>query len=201
MAVVCAAGLMGLASCAKDEPPAPKQQAMSVDPVTGMTIRPGEAGGTIEETFTETATVAALDKASRRVTLATADGRKVSFTAGPEIRNFDQLKVGSKVKATLSEKLHVFVRGYPETPSITRSAEVGVAARGARPGVMIAESFELVAKVTAIDSAKRTATLQFAEGQTRVVTVRPDVDLSRYKVGDSLVVRADASLKVIVEAP
>jgi hypothetical protein len=55
---------------------------------------------------------------------------------------------------------------------------------------MVGESYEIGAKVKAIDAAKRMATLQFADGQTRNVRVRDDVDLSRYTVGDNVVIRA-----------
>jgi len=66
---------------------------------------------------------------------------------------------------------------------------------------MVADMYEIVASVKSIDSANRTAILQFSDGQTRTVHVRPDVDLSRYKVGDSVVIRVTSALSVLVENP
>ncbi len=63
----------------------------------------------------------------------------------------------------------------------------------------VAESFELVAKVTKLDRETRRATLKFAGGETRVITVRDDVDLRRYKVGDSVVIQVAQQLTVLVD--
>ena len=52
-------------------------------------------------------------------------------------------------------------------------------------------------KVQAIDTSSRTATLQFADGRTYKATVRPDVDLSQYRVGDNVVIQVSQRLAVI----
>ena len=54
--------------------------------------------------------------------------------------------------------------------------------------------------VAAIDAANRKATLQFGEGVTREVAIRPDVDLSRYSVGNSVIIRATTTLKIITKS-
>ncbi len=93
------------------------------------------------------------------------------------------------------------MRSGSEEPSVTHAAALATAPKGAKPGAMVAEMYEIVASVKSIDSANRTAILQFSDGQTRTVHVRPDVDLSRYKVGDSVVIRVTSALSVLVENP
>jgi len=66
---------------------------------------------------------------------------------------------------------------------------------------MVADMYEIVASVKSIDSANRTAILQFSDGQTRTVHVRPDVDLSRYKVGDSVVIRVTQRCRCLSKIP
>jgi hypothetical protein len=193
------AGILILASCSS------KENADS-SKATGETTRtvvvePGVAGGVAEGTFTVSATVAAVDKTTRRVTLTAGEGNKSAFTAGPEVRNFDQIRVGDKVTATFNERLAVFVRGDGADPSVTHAAALGAAPIGAKPGAMVAESYEVVASVKSINSANRTAVLEFPSNQLRTVNVRPDVDLSKYKVGDSVVIRVTATLSVLVEQP
>src|SRR5689334_10819583 len=45
------------------------------------------------------ATVTAVDKADRVVTLRGDDGREQTIKCGPEVRNFDQIEVGDRVAA------------------------------------------------------------------------------------------------------
>lgn len=199
-ATFLAVGMLALASCESDkkdkEPP-----AKAPADFTTVSVQPGEAGGMVEDTFTVTATVSAVDKSTRKITLKGETGEQTSFTAGPEIRNFDQIQAGDKVTATITERLNVFVRGSGTDPSVSHSAALAAAPKGAKPGVLVAETYEVVAAVKAIDTAKRTATLQFSDGQTKVVPVRSDVDLARYKVGDNVVIRVSAALSVLVEKP
>jgi hypothetical protein len=43
--------------------------------------------------------------------------------------------------------------------------------------------------------------LKFADGTTRQFLVRPDVDPSRYKVGDRVVIRVTSSLSLLAARP
>jgi hypothetical protein len=55
------------------------------------------------------------------------------------------------------------------------------------------------ATVTAIDLAQHTATLQFPDGTSKTIAVRPDVDLSKRKVGEQVVIRTTAAVAVSVQ--
>jgi hypothetical protein len=190
------AGILAVASCT------PQSKPHSTDGgTTVVSVTPGEAGGMIEDKFTVSATISAVNSSSRSVTLTGDDGSKATFKVPPEVRNFDQINRGDKVSATISERMVVFVRSGGADPSVARAAALAAAPKGAKPGAMVAETYEIVATITSIDTAKRTAMLQFADGQTRTVPVRADVDMSRYKVGDSVVIRVTATLSVLVEKP
>ena len=165
-----------------------------------VTVTPGVAGGTVAHVVKATATVTAVDAKSRKVTLQAPGGPPATFTASDAVRNFDQLKVGDKVNATLNEQLVVLV-GPKREPGTNYGGLVTSAPKGAKPGVIAAEVFEVVADVSAIDTAKRKATLKFDDGQTIEVDIRPDVDLSKYKVGDSVTIRVTQQLKLLVESP
>jgi Cu/Ag efflux protein CusF len=197
---VAVVGALVAASFADENKPQPTSQPAAS--LVTATTQPGVAGGTLEGTFTASATVSAIDAASRNVTLSTDDGKQTSFTAGPEIRNFDQLHVGDKVNVTINEKLVVFVRGGDEAdPTVTHASALATAPKGAKPGAIVAQEYEIVADVKAIDPETRNATLEFADGQTRVVKVRPDVDLSKYKAGDNVVIRITETIAVLAEKP
>jgi hypothetical protein len=137
------------------------------------------------------------------VTLVAADGSRATFRASPDVRNFDQVRAGDKVNVTLGERIKVFV-DRDRQGGTARAAAAGMLARapkGAKPGGIVAESFEVTATVAALDPATRTATLRFADGDTMKIPVREDVELARYKVGDPVVIQVTQHLTVLVAAP
>ena len=60
----------------------------------------GEPGAIMVETVKATATVTAIDAATRYVTLKMPDGKDKTLKCGPEVKNFDLIKVGDKVNFT-----------------------------------------------------------------------------------------------------
>jgi translation elongation factor P/translation initiation factor 5A len=158
-------------------------------------------GGVIVDTYKITATVTAVDAASRHVTLVTPDGTKTTFKAGPEVVNFPQIQVGDQVKAMVAEQLVVFVRKYGEPATDGEAALVALAPVGAKPGVLMANTVEVTAKVEAIDLEHRKATLRFPDGKSKTFTVRKDVDLTKSRIGDEVVFRTTEALAITVEKP
>jgi hypothetical protein len=206
--VVLSATAAGCSSNKKGEPAKatdePAKAAGGATQRRVVDVEPGVAGGTIEETTTMAVKVVEVDRTTRKVTLVDNAGNKATFVAGPEIRNLDQLHAGDKVTATLNERLVVYVRsgsGDGDEASGSYAAALSRAPKGAKPGGIVAESYVVVAIVTAIDATKRTATLKFADGATRTVKVRPDVDLARYKVGDNVIIGVTSALSVLAAQP
>ena len=168
---------------------------------TMVAAQKGVPGGVIVETYKVTATVTAVDAASRKVTLTMADGSKTTVKAGPEVVNFDQIQVGDQVKATVAEQLVVFVRKNGEPANDGEAAAVALAPVGAKPGVVMANTVEVTAKVEAIDLGRRKATLRFPDGQSKTFRVRPDVDMTKAKLGDEVVIRTTEAVAITVEKP
>ena len=161
----------------------------------------GVPGGSVVQTYQLTATVTAIDKASRKVTLMGRDGIKQTVKVGPEAINFDQIQVGDRLKLTVAESLVVYVAGEGETPSDSAAQLVALAPRAPSRAAIMAATTKVTAKITAIDAEHRKATLQFEDGTTQTVAVRPDVDLGKRKVGETVVIRATEELAIAVEKP
>jgi len=185
------AALLTLTSCS----------STGVESTTKTTTEKGVPGGTIVETHKITATVNAVDAASRHVTLVTADGTKTTFKAGPEVVNFNQIQVGDQVKALVAEQLVVFVRKGGEPANDREVTAVALAPVGAKPGLVMANTVEVTARVEALDLEHRTATLRFPDGTTQSFKVRKDVDMTKAKIGDEVVFRATEALAISVEKP
>ena len=168
---------------------------------TASSFHEGVPGGIIVGTHKQTAKVTAIDKATRHVTLLAKDGTKSTVTAGLEVANFDQLEVGDLVKATVTERLVVFVRKAGEPSGDGAAAAVALAPLGAKPGVRMANTVEVTAKVQSIDLKHQKATLLFPDGTTQTFKVRPDVDLTMHAPGEDVVFRATEALAIRVEKP
>jgi hypothetical protein len=193
------AGLLLCASCNSAQP-APPSSEQSVSTV------PGIAGGVWTDVLTGEAIISAIDVPSRRVTLRDSNNEQLTFTAGPEVRNFDQMYVGDKVSATFERHITIAVAsggpaggGAPPPPTVS-----GMTARafpGDKPAMLVAEDVEVTARIKAIDSVNRTVTLEGADRRTRTVPIRKDVDLSRYQPGDTVLAQINSTLTVLVDAP
>ena len=129
---------------------------------------PGVAGAA--QTVSITATITAVDKTTRDVTLKGSQGKEVTFSAGPEVKNFDSLKVGDQVKAEYVEALTLELKkGGGLVVQRTEKA----AAAGAKPGELPAgaggRQITIVADVIGVDAAKQTIALK---GPQRTIELR-----------------------------
>ncbi len=161
----------------------------------------GVPGGTVVNTYEVTATVTGVDATERQVTLLQSDGTKTTFKAGPEVINFDHIRVGDQVRALLLEELVVFLRekGMPRRDG--QAAMVTLAPQGTRPGGILVNTVEVTAKVKVIDLKRHRAILEFPDGTSRTVAVRPDVDLTKASVGQEVVINTTESVAIFVEKP
>lgn len=173
-------------------PPAPKAEG-------GVAYQEGVAGGTIVNTVEISARVTAIKKADREVTLLAPGGETYTVTVGPEAVNFDQIRVGNLVKATVTEELVVFIDKEGSSGADGAESAVVLAPKGAKPGAVAAQVTQVTATIKKIDPASRTATLRFANGTSKVFPVRDDVDLSRYKVGEQVVFLVTEMVAISVE--
>ena len=168
---------------------------------TAVAYQPGVPGGVVVETFKESATVTAIDRATREVTLVTKDGTKTTVKAGPEVANFAQIEVGDQVKASVTERLVIFVRKPGEPAGDGAASVVALAPIGDKPGGVMANTEEFTAKVKSIDVKHHQATLQLPDGTSKTFDVRPDVDLTKQTVGADVVIHTTEAIAISVEKP
>ncbi|MCX6875305.1 MAG: hypothetical protein NTW21_16085 [Verrucomicrobia bacterium] len=64
-----------------------------------------------------------------------------------------------------------------------------------------ATPIQLVGTVTAIDLKKHQATLRFSDGSSKSFAVRKDVDLTKRKVGERVVIRSTEVFAILLEKP
>lgn len=193
--ILLSAALITLTACTTVSPPPPAETTSSA------AVQEGVPGGVFVNTVDVSARVTAIDKANRKVTLLGPDGNKVTVKVGPEAVNFDQIRVGDLVNATLTEELVVYLDEEGASAPDGSAAMVALAPKGAQPGGLMAETMQVTATVTAIDRANRTATLQFEDGSTKTLPVRDDIDLNQRKVGEKVVFQVTEMIAISVEKP
>ena len=188
-----AAFLLFLTACSTPTPPPPAKGGSAV------AFTEGVPGGVIVNAVDVSARVTAIDKVHRKVTLLKEDGKKSIVKVGPEAVNFDQIKVGDLVRATVTEELVIFLEEEGAPAKEGAAGMVALAPKGARPGGLAAQVTQVTATVTAIDQTNRTATLRFEDGNSQKFSVRDDIDLSQRKVGERVVFRVTEMIAISVE--
>src|ERR1700740_910881 len=111
------------------------------------------------EVIKTTATVEKINLEKRKVTLLLEDGKKKTVKVDKSVQNLDQVKVGDHLKLSYTEEIIIFVGKSSQTPGAAGAAEVGVTPKGAKPGIVIAETSALSTKILAVDPVKHRVTI------------------------------------------
>lgn len=139
----------------------------------GMTSTPEPVG--TATLITATATVDSVDMATRQVRLRADDGEVLSVTAGPEVRNLAQLEAGDVVEFNFFESVAVSMAEPGDAGDQGTMVLAGRADEGERPGGFAIEATDLVVTLVSYDDRNFMATLRTEDGQTRRVTVPPEL--------------------------
>jgi Cu/Ag efflux protein CusF len=169
------AGLVGLPALARSQDPKP-----------------------ITDSVTITATIEAIDKTAKKVTLKGPKGNFVEVDA-TDVPRFDQLKVGDQVSATYYESLAVHVR-KPGDPAPTTGSDA-VTPRAGAPGATAARQRTVTVTVEAIDMVAPSVTIKTADGRVLSFRVQDPKNLATVKVGDKVDVTYTEALLVKVDPP
>ncbi|MFI5370179.1 MAG: hypothetical protein ACHQ52_01385 [Candidatus Eisenbacteria bacterium] len=146
------------------------------------------------------ATVLAVNKSTRELTLRSADGDTTKIKCGPDIKNFAQIAKGDGVKVVYTESLMITVEP-PGTAGTSTETSTAAAKPGEHPHGSVTQKTTVKASIAAIDKAAGTATLQMADGTQHVVTPRNPANLDKVKVGDMVVITYTEGLAASVEKP
>lgn len=145
------------------------------------------------------AAVTAIDKAKRLLTLKGPEGNVFVVQAGPEVKNFDNIKVGDSVVIRYVEALTLELKKGTGTVRERIEREgTAVAKPGERPGVATGRTVTVVADVVAVNAAKQTIRLRGVE-RTIDLKVRDPQQLALIKVGDQVEATFTEAIALAVE--
>jgi Cu/Ag efflux protein CusF len=134
-----------------------------------------------------TATIEAIDHDGRLITLKSKDGEEATVFAGPEVKRFNELKVGDTVTFRYYESLVSRIRkpGEPAKPSTSGDPTV-VRGKGARPGATVSQQQTITVTVKAIDPKVPSVTVVTNTGHTSSFKVEDKNNIKDLKVGDQV---------------
>jgi len=157
---------------------------------------PGKGG--VAEVVKLTATITAIDKASRDVTLKGPQGNEVTLTAGPEVKNFDQMKVGDQVNVEYVQALTLELKkGGGLVVARTEQKGAAAAKPGEKPAGAAGRQVTIVADVIGVDAAKQSITLKGPK-QTVEMRIQDPEQFKRIAKGDQVEATYTQALAIAV---
>lgn len=135
------------------------------------------------ETQTVTATIEAIEHSSRQLTLKNEDGSYEMLTVPADMKRFDQLKVGDRLRFQYYES--VTLRPHaPGTKPIDDATSGRTPNVDGRPGATAAVQRTITATITAIDMTVPSVTFKGPNGWSYSSKVEDKAALAKAKVGD-----------------
>ena len=168
-----------------------------IDDLSSMSI----PGRVITSTARREAIVESVNRETREIKVVDANGKIHIFIAGDMVANFDQIEPRDRIVTEYLESVAVFV--VPEgTPQMGDMGLVEVAPLGEKPGMAMADTYMVAARIDAVDAASRVVTLRGKDGFQTAFRVADDVELENLKVGDEVRMRVTEAVAIsVVEAP
>jgi hypothetical protein len=133
-----------------------------------------------------TATITAIDSASRMITLRDDQGNEDSFSVGPTVERFNELKVGQKVNFTYYESIVFSLVKAGEKGSGTSFEAALNRAKSALPAGTVATQETMTVTVKSIDSTVPSVTVTTEDGRTVTRKIEDRKHLENIKPGDRI---------------
>ena len=141
---------------------------------------------TKKEAVSATGTIQSIDRTNRLVTLKDdATGVEDAILVGPQMKRFDELKVGDKVKVSYYESLVLELR-KPGEKSTAAGDSTKVTKSSGAPGGMLSRQVNTTVTVNAVDTKTPSITYTTADGRTITRKVENVKNLEGVKAGDRI---------------
>ena len=137
------------------------------------------------EMHTVSATVDAIEHASRSLTLKKPDDTLVTITVPKEYARFDGLKVGDKISVTYYDNI-VIRKKAPGEKDVDTAGASFTANPGTKPGFSVGAQRSITATITAIDPKVPSISLSGPSNWKYSSRVNDKDALKQLKVGDKL---------------
>jgi hypothetical protein len=149
------------------------------------------------ETRVVTATIEAIEKTTRQVTVKKPDGKYDVFYAPDTIKRFDQLKVGDKITARYYETLVLQLK--PEGEKAVDTSASAVVPTTEKLSGTASHQQKITATISAIDPNVPSITFTGPRGWTYISRVEDKQALAKVKVGDRVDITWTVALLLAID--
>jgi Cu/Ag efflux protein CusF len=168
---------------------------LAAAPLAALAQKPVSKSESVEVT----AKVVAIDHTARVVTLENKDGQ-VELGVGPEIKRFDELKVGDTITFRYVESVLAAIQKPGQGASAKGSDDPKITrGTGARPSGTIAQQQKATVTIKAIDPKVPAVTVTTADGHTSSFKVEDKKLLDGFKAGDKVDITYTEALMISVK--
>lgn len=167
-------------------------------PQTSIDVTKGPEKTTASGTTTVTATIVAIEPATRTVTLKDKSGKVMQLQVGDETRNFDQLAVGDTVTTVYTKAISVSLVKTGGPRSGTQRLIQERAASGAKPGGTIGREVTVMADVVSVDQRANAITVKGPSGADVDLIVENPDQLKNIRKGDHIEVMYTEAVAISV---
>ena len=129
--------------------------------------------------------VLAIDKANREVTVKGGSGIESTLYVGPDVKNFERLKVGDIVPLNYVAALGLELKKNGKALRERIESEQKDGLQGKQPGMMYGKTVKIIADVMAVNLDKGSLTLRGPKRTVDLVLQDPSL-LKEVKVGDQI---------------
>jgi Cu/Ag efflux protein CusF len=171
--------------------------------VAGMSAGMAFAQKSVEQagSVSKTATITAIDHTNRVVTLKDDKGNVEDIKCGPEVKRFDELKVGDTVTFSYHAAVVYQIAKPGETGTSAPESVSAVRGQGPKPSGAYTRQQKVTVTVEAIDPAVPSITVRAPNGNTMSAEVKDKKNLEGVKVGDKIDITYTEAMMIMVEAP
>lgn len=148
------------------------------------------------------ASVSKIDKKNRTVSFKNKDG-EFNIVAGPEVKNFDQIKVGDilDVRYELAVALELTKVKNPVVLAEQVSSSTATAKAGDKPGMIKTNVIKTIAQVVKIDKKKQIVSIKGPKGNVVEVKVKEAALLKDINVNDQITAVYTEAVAAVISSP
>jgi hypothetical protein len=140
--------------------------------------------------------IEALDPVARLVTLTKENGEREMIYAGPEIKRFDELKVGDTVTCRFRESVARLRK--PSRPGPAAGPKI-VRSQGPKPGGTSEQQVTALVMVKSLDARVPAVTVVGEDGRAGTFRVEDARELSGLRAGDRVEITYTRAVMIAVE--
>jgi hypothetical protein len=144
-------------------------------------------------------TIQAIDSTNRMITVKLENGEEDTIAVGPEVKRFNEFKVGDRIRATYYESTVYQLRKPGEATAKAKDEIAGTTGAGKTPSATIARQQTTTVTVQKVNTNPPSLTVQTQDGRTVTRKVDNPKNIENVKPGDRIDITYTQALLAEIE--